>query len=1217
VLKQISAKDMSQNKLMEQEFRRIAAERILIIDGAMGTALQSYKLEEEDFRGERFADWKSPLQGANDLLCLTQPDIVREVHANYLKAGADLLETNTFNANAVSLADYDASHLARELNVAAAKLAREAVEKEGSQAWVAGALGPMNKALSLSSDVNNPGAREVTFAQVKDAYAEQIEGLIEGGVDCILIETIFDTLNSKAAIIAAKEAFAKTGLTLPLLISVTITDRSGRTLSGQTLEAFWISIRHADPLCVGLNCALGADEMEPYLAELSRLCDTFVSCYPNAGLPNALGGYDETPEEMAAVLERFADNGWLNMVGGCCGTDANYISAIGEKMKGKAPREVGESHRCFEVSGLEPFQRNKDTGLIIVGERTNVTGSPKFSRLVKENDLDGGLAVALQQVRNGANLIDINMDEGLLDSEALMRQFLQLIASEPEISRVPVMIDSSRWEVLLAGLESCQGKCVVNSLSLKDGEDEFLKRAARVREFGAAAVVMAFDEEGQADSTDRRIVICKRAYKILVEKAGFAPQDIIFDPNVLTVATGIAEHDGYAKSFIESIPLIKEACPGVLISGGISNVSFSFRGNNPVREAMHTVFLYHAIKAGLDMAIVNAGMLGIYEDIPENLRVAVEDVVLARHPEATENLLQLADSFKGESRKRDKRDDLAWREGTVEKRLEHSLIHGVVEFVEADTEEARLQYDRPLEVIEGPLMSGMGIVGERFGEGKMFLPQVVKSARVMKKAVAYLTPYMDAEKAAGALSRQGKILLATVKGDVHDIGKNIVGVVLGCNGYEVVDLGVMVPTAEILKRAKEEDVDMVGLSGLITPSLDEMVRVAQTMQRNGYRKPLLIGGATTSSTHTALKIAPETEQVVVHVLDASKAAGVCSRLMDEKQKESYRKEIETEHKRLRERFANRTHREIVSLTKARENSWGWNPPEGGLPKHSELGAIKVRTPIPLGELVELIDWTPFFTTWGLRGAYPRILERPEAKELFDEAQTFLRKIVDEEILQARAVFGVFAASSQGDDLQVNGRSLPMLRQQNKRSNGKPNYCLTDFVAAQEDSLGLFAVSAGFGCDEEAKRYQKDHDDYHAIMLRALADRLAEAAAEWVHREVRLGWGLEEAKQFTPLELIKEQYAGIRPAPGYPACPDHDTKNVIWEMLEVEDKVGIKLLDSGSMWPAASVSGMIFHHPQARYFSILRIGNDQLEDYAKRLGQSPEEIARRMPNICPS
>ena len=1199
---------------MEQEFRRLASERILIIDGAMGTALQSYKFEEADFRGTRFADWSCSLQGANDMLCLTQPDAVRSVHSGYLDAGADMIETNTFNANAVSLADYEASHLAREINVEAARLACEAVKQCGRQAWVAGALGPMNKALSLSSDVNNPGAREVTFAQVRDAYAEQVEGLMEGGVDCILIETIFDTLNSKAAVIATKQVFERLGRAVPILISVTITDRSGRTLSGQTLEAFWVSIRQAKPLCVGLNCALGADEMEPYVAELSRLCDTFVSCYPNAGLPNALGGYDETPEQMANVLERFADNGWLNMVGGCCGTDATYIRAISERMKGKPPRQISEPPRVFEVSGLEPFSLNDDTGLIVVGERTNVTGSPKFARLVKENDLDGGLAVALQQVRNGANLIDVNMDEGLLDSEDLMRKFLQLMASEPEISRVPVMIDSSRWEVLVAGLESCQGKCVVNSLSLKDGEEEFLKRAAVVAEFGAAAVVMAFDEEGQADNTARRISICKRAYDLLVDKAAFVPQDIIFDPNVLTVATGIPEHDEYAKSFIESIPLIKEACPGVLISGGISNVSFSFRGNNPVREAMHTVFLYHAIKAGLDMAIVNAGMLGIYEDIPESLRVAVEDVLLARHPQATENLLSLADSFKGEERKKDKRDDLAWREQPVEKRLEYALIHGVVDFVEADTEEARQNYERPLEVIEGPLMAGMGIVGERFGEGKMFLPQVVKSARVMKKAVAYLTPYMDAEKAAGLMSKQGKILLATVKGDVHDIGKNIVGVVLGCNGYEVVDLGVMVPTAEILKKAVEEDVDLVGLSGLITPSLDEMVRVAQAMKRSGYDKPLLIGGATTSATHTALKIAPETDQVVVHVTDASKAAGVCSKLLDEKKLVAFRAEVEQRHEQLRIRFANRSDKQVISLAEARAKSWSWTPP--GTPAPSQ--GIQVKKPIPLAELVELIDWTPFFIVWGMRGAYPRILEKPEAQELFDEARAFLDKLVRESTLEARAIYGVFDAWSVGDDLHLGEHVLPMLRQQVQRSNGKPHLCLADFVSREkgQDSLGLFAVSAGFGCDEEAERYKQDHDDYHAIMIRALADRLAEAAAEWVHREVRMSWGLEERGQFTATELIKEEYSGIRPAPGYPACPDHFTKRKIWEMLKVEDQVGIKLLESGSMWPAASVSGMVFSHPESRYFAISRIGRDQLEDYAARLGQSPEEVARRLVNICP-
>ena len=1202
---------------MEQEFRSLADERILIIDGAMGTALQSYKLTEEDFRGERFKNWESPLQGANDLLCFTQPEIVRQVHKDYIQAGADIIETNTFNGTKISLADYQAEDLAFEVNVAAAELAREAVTELNSSAWVAGAIGPTNKTLSLSADVNNPGHRDVTFQQVREAYAEQVEGLMTGGVDCLFVETIFDTLNSKAALLAAKDVFVKMGREIPILISVTITDRSGRTLSGQTVEAFWLSVRHANPLSIGLNCALGADEMAPYLAEISRLSDTYVSCYPNAGLPNALGGYDETPEEMAKLLGQFADNGWLNLVGGCCGTDASYVAAISECMSSKKPRVPKESQDSFAASGLEPFRQNSDTGLIIVGERTNVTGSPKFSRLVREGNLDGALAVALQQVQSGANLIDINMDEGLLDSEKLMRDFLQLIASEPDISRVPVMVDSSRWEVLLAGLESCQGKCVVNSISLKDGEEEFVRRARIVKDFGAAAVVMAFDEDGQADDTERRLAICKRAYKLLVEDVGMAASDIIFDPNVLTVATGIPEHDGYAKSFIDSVTLIKKACPGVLISGGISNVSFSFRGNNPVREAMHTVFLYYAIKAGLDMAIVNAGMLGIYEDIPERLRNAVEDVVLARTPDATETLLSLAEEFRGDgSKKKTSTVDLTWREGTVQKRLEHALIHGIVDYVDDDTEEARQQYDRPLDVIEGPLMAGMGIVGERFGAGKMFLPQVVKSARVMKRAVAHLTPFMDAEKAAGNLRSQGKILMATVKGDVHDIGKNIVSVVLGCNGYEIVDLGVMVPTEEILRQAKANDVDIVGLSGLITPSLDEMVRVGEAMQRDGYKKPLLIGGATTSATHTALKIAPVTEQMVVHVMDASKAAGVCSTILDPERRSEYRSKVEKEHERLRERFANRSTKVVMSLEEARANRWPWRVPEGGLPNFQALSEVQVCQEVPLDALVELIDWTPFFIVWQMRGVYPKILERPEAKELFDEAKETLNRLVKEKILCARAVYGVFPAHSDQDDIHVAGSVLPMLRQQVKRSKGKPNYSLSDFLSEDpdSDSLGLFAVSSGFGCDEEAKRFEAEHDDYQAIMVRALADRLAEACAEWVHREVRVGWGLEKHGELPLKALLKDKYSGIRPAPGYPACPDHITKRKLWEILNVEKNVGIKLLDSGSMWPAASVSGMVFHHPESRYFSIDRVAEDQLMDYAQRTGCELDEVTRRMPNL---
>lgn len=1202
---------------MRDEFRREAEHRIIIIDGAMGTALQAYRLSEEDFRGERFRDWPCSLQGANDILCLTRPHIVKEVHRGYLDAGADLIETNTFNSNRLSLADYQAEELAFELNKAAAEVARQAVVESGRRAWVAGAIGPTNRTLSLSADVNNPGARQVTFQQVKEAYVEQVEGLLAGGADCLFIETIFDTLNAKAALIAAQEVFDRLSVEVPILISVTITDKSGRTLSGQTVEAFWHSIRHAKPLAVGLNCALGADEMAPYVAELSRLADTFVSCYPNAGLPNALGGYDETPDQMADVLERFADNGWLNLVGGCCGTNASYIEAIARRMKGKPPRAIPKRADAFAVSGLEPFLQNRDTGLIVVGERTNVTGSPKFARLVREGNLDEALAVALQQVNNGANLIDVNMDEGLLKSDELMGQFLNLMGSEPDISKVPVMVDSSRWEVLRTGLESLQGKCVVNSISLKDGEAEFLARARIVRAFGAAAVVMAFDEEGQADSTERRLTICRRAYDLLTQQVGMPAEDIIFDPNVLTVATGIPEHDGYAKSFIESIPLIKQACPGVLISGGISNVSFSFRGNNPVREAMHTVFLYHAVKAGLDMAIVNAGMLGIYEDIPDKLRDAVEDVMLARHPEATERLLALAEEYReDEGGRKSSGPDLSWREQAVEQRLEYALIHGVVDFIESDVEEARLKSARPLDVIEGPLMSGMGIVGERFGEGKMFLPQVVKSARVMKRAVAYLTPFMDDEKDSGGMSSQGKILLATVKGDVHDIGKNIVGVVLGCNGYQIIDLGVMVPTEEIIRQAKRQEVDLVGLSGLITPSLDEMVRVAESMQRDGYSKPLLIGGATTSATHTALKIAPSTEQLVVHVTDASKAAGVCSRLMDREKFGQYRTEIEAEHVRLRERFAARQEKELVSLEEARAKRWEWSAPPNGLPSHDQLDQVQCVKRIPLEELVELIDWTPFFVVWQMKGAYPKVLERPEAKELFEEAQTVLRRVVNERVLEARAVFGVFRAHSEGDTIRLAAHDFPMLRQQVKRSNGKPNFSLADFLSSDpmSDSLGLFAVSAGFGCESEAKKFEDEHDDYHAIMIRAVADRLAEAAAEWVHREVRYQWGLEKPGDFTLNELLKDRYSGIRPAPGYPACPDHITKQTMWKILQVEERIGIKLLDSGSMLPAASVSGMVFHHPESRYFAIGQVGKDQLLDYSQRLNENPDVVARRMSHM---
>lgn len=1198
---------------MEKDFRKLAHERVIILDGAMGTSLQHFRLTEEDFRGKRFVDWPVPLQGANDLLCLTRPEIVREVHDSFVQAGADLIETNTFNAQAVSLADYGAEGLAQEINVAAARIAREAASGVDRNVWVAGAVGPMSKMLSLSADVNEPGARGVTFQQVHDAYQEQIEGLMEGGVDCLLLETIFDTMNSKAALVAAEAAFNKLQRRIPVIISVTITDRSGRTLSGQTVEAFWHSIRHARPLAVGINCALGAADMAPYVEELSRLADTFVSCYPNAGLPNALGSYDEPPEEMCRILKTFVERGWVNVIGGCCGTTSEHIQLFREMVENKKPRLIPTLSQQFAVSGLEVFRRDAEIGLIVIGERTNVTGSPKFARLVRENDLEGALSVARQQVDNGANLLDVNMDEGLLDSESLMREFLNLVASEPDIAKVPLMIDSSRWEVLVAGLESSQGRCVVNSISLKDGEEEFIMRARVVRAFGAAVVVMAFDEEGQADTTERRVAICKRAYILLTEVVGMNPTDIIFDPNILTVATGIPEHDRYGISFIESITAIKKECPGALISGGVSNVSFSFRGNNPVREAMHTVFLYHAIRAGLDMAIVNAGMLGIYEDIEPDLRKAVEDVLLARHPEATETLLALAENYRDDGRKsNDDTNRLAWREGTVEERLMYALIHGIVDFVEQDAEQARQAYARPLDVIEGPLMDGMGIVGDRFGEGKMFLPQVVKSARVMKKAVAYLTPYMDAEKAAGTLKSQGKILMATVKGDVHDIGKNIVGVVLGCNGFEVVDLGVMVPTEKIIDEAEAHQVDLVGLSGLITPSLDEMTRVAQSMARRGWSKPLLIGGATTSATHTALKIAPETPQLVVHVLDASRAAGVCSQLLDGTKLPAFREEVERRHEHLRQRFHDKNQVDLVSLSQARENAWSWQPPD--LEPVSLNSKRVIHNPLPLKELVPLIDWTPFFSAWEMRGVFPRILEIPQARELFDEAQDLLQRIVEERLLEARAVYGVFPAYGRDDCIYIDGERWPMLRQQIKTSRDKPSICLADYLKRENDCLGVFAVSAGFGCDEAVARFKAEHDDYMAIMLRALADRLAEASAEWVHRELRITWGFEKYSQFSNEELIKGRYRGIRPAPGYPACPDHVTKHQMWKLLDVEDCIGMKLLDSAAMWPAASVSGLVFHHPEAKYFAIKRIGKDQLEDYARRLGESPESVSRRLATL---
>ncbi len=1195
------------------KLEELVRQRIVILDGAMGTMLQRRGLEEEDYRGQRFLDRPGSLKGNSELITLSRPEVLKGIYLDYLRAGADVIETNTFSANRISQSDYDCQDLVHEMNVEAARLAREAVAEHGA-GWVAGAIGPTTKSASLSSNVNDPGHRDVTFDEVSEAYLEQARGLIEGGVDAILIETIFDTLNSKAALYALDEAFSEFGRRLPVMISVTITDRSGRTLSGQTVEAFWASVSHARPLSVGINCALGAEDMRPYVAELSKLADCFFSCYPNAGLPNALGEYDQGPEEMAGLLAEFADNGWLNLVGGCCGTGPEHIQAIAAAMKGKKPRALGEPPRLFRVSGLEAYSIQPTTGFTMVGERTNVTGSPKFMKAVKGNDLEAGLTIARQQVEAGANLIDINLDEGMLDSEALMVQFLNLVASEPDIARVPVMIDSSRWAVLQAGIKCLQGKAVVNSISLKDGRQEFLTRARWLRRFGAAVVVMAFDEEGQADTTERKVEICTRSYRLLVDEVGYPPEDIIFDPNVLTVATGIEEHNSYGLAFIEAVREIKRTLPGARTIGGISNVSFSFRGNNVVREAMHAAFLYHAIEAGLDFGIVNAGMLTVYEEIPDQLREAVEDVILDRRPDACERLVDLAESFKGEGGKRVART-AEWRSEPVAERLRHALVHGIVDHVDEDVEEARQAFERPLQVIEGPLMDGMNVVGELFGEGKMFLPQVVKSARVMKKAVAYLLPYMEAEKAES--KAQAKILMATVKGDVHDIGKNIVGVVLACNGYQVIDLGVMVPAEKILATAREKKVDVIGLSGLITPSLDEMVQVAKEMERLEFETPLLIGGATTSRIHTAVKISPEYSHTAVHVRDASRAVGVVQKLLGA-DSANYQKEIEKQHQAQRQRYEQKAERQpLVEFEKARQRpfntDWSEHQPE----RPAFLGRQTVSP--GLSELAELIDWTPFFHAWELKGVYPQILSEPRAKELFRDAETLLARIVDEQLLKPRGVYAFYPANSQGDDIliysdesrQVPAAVLPALRQQGQRRNGNPYLSLADFVGpvGVDDFVGAFAVTMGEGLDPVVRQFEQDHDDYNAIMARALSDRLAEAFAEYLHRQARRDWGYGADEQLSAEDLIRERYRGIRPAPGYPACPDHCWKLILWDLLEAEKTTGIRLTESLAMWPASSVSGLYFSHPQARYFSVGRVGKDQVEDYACRSGRPLAEVER--------
>ncbi len=1217
---------------------QLLRERIVIIDGAMGTMVQRYKLQEADYRGARFADHPSDLKGNNDLLCLTKPEVIQEIHSQYLAAGADIIETNTFNAQSISQADYGLEHIVRDLNLAAAQVARRAVDGCGRKAFVAGAIGPMSKTLSISRDVNDPAKREVTFDMVKAAYREQVEALLDGTVDVLLVETIFDTLNSKAAVFAILEVFEDRSIPhgqVPIMISGTITDLSGRTLTGQTVEAFYISILHAPILSIGLNCALGPKEMRPYIEELSRISSVAVSCYPNAGLPDPLSptGFPETPESLAPQIADWAAQGWLNIVGGCCGTTPPHIAEIARAVGVCPPRKSPELPRFTRLSGLEPLVVTPQSGFLMVGERTNITGSPKFSKLILAGDFEGALAVARQQVEGGANILDVNMDEGMIDSEASMTRFLNLIASEPDISRVPIMIDSSKWSVLEAGLKTVQGKSIVNSISLKGGEEEFKRQARLVRQYGAAAIVMAFDERGQADSFERRIEICSRAYRILTEQVGFPPEDIIFDPNILTVATGIEEHNDYAVSFIRTISWIKENLPYAKVSGGVSNISFSFRGNNHVREAMHSAFLYHAIKAGMDMGIVNAGMLAVYEEIPKDLLVLVEDVLLNRRPDATERLVEFAETVKAAGKVAVK--DEAWRNAPVEERLSHALIKGIVDYIDADTEEARQKYPRPLHVIEGPLMAGMSVVGDLFGEGKMFLPQVVKSARVMKKAVAYLTPYMEAEKTADSKA-QGRMVLATVKGDVHDIGKNIVGVVLQCNNYEVIDLGVMCSCETILEAARKHGADLIGLSGLITPSLDEMIYVAQEMERQGFTVPLLIGGATTSRAHTAVKITQHYSHPVVHVLDASRAVGVVSALLSDEQRPEFEATMQADYARLREDYASRNReKKMLSLADARANKTALDWAAYTPPKPDFLGTRLLEPSIQ--ELVEFIDWSPFFHTWELRGRYPAILEDPvvgkQATELFADAEALLARILAENRFTARGVQAFWPANTvNADDVTLytddtRSRSFAefhFLRQQMEKPAGQQNHSLADFIAPADsltpsgarvaDYLGGFAVSI-HGGDEFAREFEAQHDDYNGIMAKALADRLAEAFAEWAHLQSRIAWGYGKAETLTREDLIREKYQGIRPAAGYPACPDHTEKPLLFQLLDAEAKAGIRLTESNAMWPGAAVSGLYFSHPEAKYFAIGKLCKDQVEDYAVRKGESVQFVEKWLgPNL---
>ena len=1219
------------NAARAEALLNLLQQRLVILDGAMGTMIQRYKLDESAYRGEEFRDHAGDLKGANDILCLTRPEIIEEIHRQYLDAGADIIETNTFNAQAISLADYHLEHRAYDINVAAARVARRAADafmkdNPGRTVFVAGAMGPTNRTASLSPDVNNPAFRAVTFDELVDAYYEQARGLVDGGADVLLPETTFDTLNVKAALFAIEKYFEETKTRVPVMLSVTITDASGRTLSGQTVEAFWNSVSHANLISVGINCALGAHEMRGHIEELSTIAPVYISCYPNAGLPNELGGYDETPQMMADELRGFATSGWLNVVGGCCGTTPDHIRAIASAVHGIAPRTPAEPPHFTRLSGLEPLTIRPESNFIMVGERTNVTGSPKFSKLIMAGDYDSALSIAKQQIDGGANIIDVNMDEGLLDSDAAMTRFLNLVAAEPEICRVPIMIDSSRWSVLEAGLKTTQGKSVVNSISLKEGEEKFREQARLIHRYGAAVVVMAFDEQGQADTIERKVEICSRAYHILVDEVGFDPADIVFDPNVLTVATGIEEHANYGVAFIEAVRELKRRFPLAKTSGGISNVSFSFRGNNPVREAMHAAFLYHAIAAGLDMGIVNAGQLAIYEEIPRDLLELVEDVLLNRRPDATERLLAFAETVK-KTDKTTVAQEEAWRSAPVEERLSHSLVKGISDHLETDLEEARQKYPTSLSIIEGPLMDGMNVVGNLFGAGKMFLPQVVKSARVMKRAVAYLQPYMEAEKAQATRQTQGRVLLATVKGDVHDIGKNIVGVVLGCNNYEVIDLGVMVPADKIINTAREREVDVVGLSGLITPSLDEMVHVAREMEHAGLGLPLLIGGATTSKLHTALRIAPAYGEVTAHVLDASRSVPIVSELIDPERRAKFAEKTRQEQAHLREEYSKREGSQTI-LPFAEARNRGARVEFADVPVPQSLGAKIID--IELRELVPFIDWTPFFHAWELRGRYPDILTDAtvgeRATELFNDAKALLDEIVSKGLLTARAAYGLFAANSDGDDITVYrdaerreiATTFHTLRQQAEKQAGSANFALADFVAPVDsgvrDHVGAFAVTAGIGLDELVARFEASHDDYNSIMAKALADRLAEAAAEWLHKQVRNEWGYGASENLTNEELIREEYRGIRPAPGYPASPDHTEKRIIFDLLGAE-RAGITLTEHYAMMPASSVSGLYFAHPEAKYFAVGKIGRDQVEDYHRRKDVSIGTIERWLaPNL---